>query len=72
MGTGAFSKRDSFGAVSTEDNITIIGGSDKGFNRMNDVWSSTDGLTWKMIKADNEEGFSKRYAFGAAVLKGII
>jgi hypothetical protein len=39
---------------------------------MNDVWSSTDGLTWKMLKANNGEGFSGRTVFGAAVLKGII
>ena len=57
--------------MSTEDNITIIGGVDNNV-LLNDVWSSTDGLTWKMLKANNGEGFSKREWFGAAVLKGII
>ena len=58
--------------MSTEDNITIMGGQDDGGSNLNDVWSSTDGLTWKMLKANNGEGFSKRMDFGAAVLKGII
>ena len=43
-----------------------------GQGTLNDVWSSTDGLTWKMLKANNDQGFSKRWALGATVLKGII
>ena len=38
----------------------------------NNVFSSTDGQKWKLVKANNKEGFSPRDDFGVAVLKSTI
>ncbi|WP_108126171.1 Kelch repeat-containing protein [Saccharospirillum mangrovi] len=50
------------------EQLWVIGGRNESFQRNNDIWRSSDGLTWNQVELDpEEERFSARYAHQAAV-----
>jgi fibronectin type 3 domain-containing protein len=62
-----FSKRYDYISVVFDDKMWVMGGLEDGSNVKNDVWSSTNGVTWTEVKANNSEGFSKRYSHTSVV-----
>ena len=67
----AFAPRQSFGAVAFAGKLWVIGGGDfespSGQVFFNDVWSSSDGVTWTQVTGS--AGFSPRWAHTAIVFK---
>lgn len=64
-----FSPREDFGAVVYNGAMWVIGGFSSGGNN-NDVWSSTNGITWNQVLANGVSSithFSKRWGFSALV-----
>jgi hypothetical protein len=60
-----FSTRNGHETVVFDDDgggekMWVIGGNESNGNNKNDVWSSTDGKTWTLVKPNNSEGFSGR------------
>ncbi len=62
-----FSPRDAHQVVVKDNTLYVIGGADKESNSLNDVWSSTDGVTWE--KLTNNAAFSPRSSH-QVVVKG--
>jgi autotransporter-associated beta strand protein len=62
-----WSGRSNFGAVAFNGQMWVLGGYD-GSNSLNDVWSSSNGVTW--TQATNAAPWSRRLSFGAVVLNG--
>lgn len=59
-----------YAASTTFNNkIWIMGGSDNGTYK-NDVWSSSDGVTWTQVKEYNNQGWSPRYGHTVTVFDG--
>ena len=48
-----WSKRYSYKALSRDGLLYVMGGSDKDGNRLNDVWSSADGVSWDKVADAN-------------------
>ena len=48
-----WSKRYSYKALSRDGLLYVLGGSDKDGNRLNDVWSSADGVSWDKVADAN-------------------
>ena len=48
-----WSKRYSYKALSRDGLLYVMGGSDKDGNRLNDVWSSADGVSWEKVADAN-------------------
>ncbi len=67
-----WSKRNSHASVVFGDKLWIMGGALGSSNARNDVWSSSDGQTWKQIKANDNTGWSKRYMYESIVFKNKI
>lgn len=65
--TKPFDERLYHTSVVYQDKMWVIGGSNK-----NDVWTSTDGIVWDLVKPDNDSGFSKRRLLAAMVYKDIM
>ena len=66
-----WSKRAHHAAVVFDGKIWVLGGNDgsrKNDGRKNDVWSSSDGTSWK--KVTNSAGWSKRQNHAAVVFDG--
>lgn len=64
----AFSNREEFKALVLGDAMYVIGGKNVG-SSLNEIWRSTDGVEWNMIRP-NAEIFSPRFAHTATVYKG--
>ena len=73
-GSAQFSERMSFGLVTDGEKLYVIGGSDASDTALNDVWSSSDGVTWTKDLAysatETTTQFAGRGAFGCAYLNG--
>jgi len=64
-----FPPREDFGALVYNNAMWVIGGFSQGANH-NDVWNSTDGVTWNQVLADGAGGvnqFSKRWGIATTV-----
>ena len=61
----AFSSRYSHTSVVYDNKMWVMGGFDHVVGRLNDVWSSTDGITWTQVTSS--AGWSPRIAFQAVV-----
>ncbi|HJT24078.1 MAG TPA: hypothetical protein VJ873_05845, partial [bacterium] len=64
-----FSPREDFGALVYNNVMWVIGGYGPNFSN-NDVWNSTDGVTWNQVLADGNPGatqFSRRWGIATAV-----
>lgn len=64
-----FSPREDFGALVYNGSMWVIGGFSQGASH-NDVWNSTDGVTWNRVLADGAGGanqFSKRWGIATTV-----
>jgi dihydrofolate reductase len=68
--TAAFSARNSHTSVVFDNKMWVIGGFDGsgGTSSKNDVWSSTNGITWTEVRANGAaSGFSARYSHTSVV-----
>jgi len=70
-GANQFSQRSYFGCIVYDEKIWVIGGDGNSSNRLNDVWSSTDGITWTEVLANNATPpttqFDRRHSHGLLV-----
>jgi dihydrofolate reductase len=66
-----YDKRDSHTSVVFDDGkgekMWVIGGSNVVGNRLNDVWSSTDGVTWTEVTKDSSKKFPARQVHSSVV-----
>lgn len=68
--TAPFDDRLSFGFLVYDNKLWVIGGSTFGTSYKNDVWYSSDGLTW--IEATASAAFSGRYGLGVCVYNNLM
>jgi hypothetical protein len=66
----AFSPRAFFGCVSLNDSIYVFGGNVASELAVNDVWRSSDGISWEMVSSN--ASWSPRGMFASFALRGRI
>jgi PKD repeat protein len=55
--------------VLLDNSILIMGGVNENSDKLNDVWRSFDkGVTWSLVKPNDGDGWSPRWAFSSVVL----
>ena len=63
-----WSQRNNFSSVVFQNKIWVLGGIERLFHFLNDVWSSPDGIHW--VEATADAAWSKRFGLASVVYKG--
>jgi hypothetical protein len=65
--TGGFAIRNRHASVVFDKKMWVLGGSQNNGVALDDVWSSTNGITWREVTRDSSKKFSSRYEHSSVV-----